>query len=74
MPYRTNAELPESVKGNLPARAQDIYRSAFNSAWQGCRSEALRQAIQREQTAHKVAWAAVRRRFEQDGDSWKPKH
>lgn len=26
MPYRTDAELPDSVKDNLPAHAQDIYR------------------------------------------------
>ena len=34
MPYRTDAELPDSVKDNLPSHAQDIYREAFNSAWQ----------------------------------------
>ena len=34
MPYRTDAELPNSVKDNLPTHAQDIYREAFNNAWQ----------------------------------------
>jgi cation transport regulator len=33
MPYRTNQELPDSVKDNLPSHAQDIYREAFDSAW-----------------------------------------
>src|SRR5581483_11565284 len=28
MPYRSNAELPASVRTNLPYRAQDIYRRA----------------------------------------------
>ena len=74
MPYRCNAELPESVKGRLPAHAQDIYRSAFNHVWQECRPLAVGRTLQREQTAHKVAWAAVRRRYERIGDDWKPKH
>lgn len=74
MPYRTNTELPESVKGHLPPHAQDIYRSAFNHAWHECRSSACRQAMQREETARKVAWAAVKRRYERVGDDWKPKH
>ena len=33
MPYRSNCELPDSVKDNLPSLAQDIYREAFDSAW-----------------------------------------
>ncbi|MCW2236950.1 ChaB family protein [Azospirillum canadense] len=74
MTYRTNTELPDSVKANLPPAAQDIYRSAFNNAWQGCRSPAARQALQREELARKVAWAAVERRYERVGNGWKPKH
>jgi len=35
MPYSNNAELPDSVKDKLPNHAQDIYREAFNSAWEG---------------------------------------
>src|SRR5262249_62424910 len=30
MPYRTDRELPESVKNSLPSHAQDIYREAFD--------------------------------------------
>lgn len=74
MTYRTNTELPDSVKAKLPPAAQDIYRSAFNNAWRGCRSPAARQALQREELARKVAWAAVERRYERVGDSWKPKN
>ena len=33
MPYHSNAELPDSVKDHLPKHAQDIYREAYNSAW-----------------------------------------
>jgi len=34
MPYRSNRDLPASVRAHLPPEAQDIYRSAFNNAWQ----------------------------------------
>lgn len=34
MPYQSNSSLPDSVTGGvLPKHAQDIYREAFNSAW-----------------------------------------
>lgn len=31
MPYERNNDLPESVSGNLPKGAQNIYREAFES-------------------------------------------
>ena len=33
MPYRTNIDLPSSVRRHLPPHAQDIYREAFNHAF-----------------------------------------
>lgn len=33
MPYDKRADLPDSVNDNLPAHAQDVYKEAFNSAW-----------------------------------------
>lgn len=33
MPYDKRSDLPDSVKDNLPAHAADIYKEAFNSAW-----------------------------------------
>lgn len=32
MSYKTNRDLPDSVKNHLPTAAQDIYREAFNHA------------------------------------------
>jgi len=62
MPYKTNAELPESVKNSLPEHAQDIYREAFNSAWQQYdQPEERKGGASREETAHRVAWAAVKK-------------
>src|SRR5688572_19784317 len=58
MPYKNRSELPESVRDNLPAHAQDIYKEAFNSAWD--------EYGQDESRAHRVAWGAVERKYHKD--------
>jgi cation transport regulator len=76
MPYQTVNELPASVKDNLPKHAQEIYMEAFNSAWdQYDQPHERRGDASREETAHKVAWAAVKKTYEKDEKSgeWKPK-
>jgi cation transport regulator len=69
MPYATNEDLPASVRGHLPPRAQDIFRETFNAAWQQHRGEA---AGEREERAFRIAWAAVKRRYRKAGDRWVP--
>ena len=69
MPYASNEDLPRAIRGHLPAHAQDIYRGAFNSAWINYRN---RTAKEREEIAHRVAWAAVKRRYRKEGDEWVP--
>jgi cation transport regulator len=61
MPYDDISELPESVRDNLPKGAQEIYKSAFNSAWE--------EYDQDEERAHRVAWAAVKNSYEKDEES-----
>jgi cation transport regulator len=61
MPYDDTSELPESVRDNLPKGAQEIYKSAFNSAWE--------EYDQDEERAHRVAWAAVKNSYEKDEES-----
>jgi cation transport regulator len=76
MPYDKNSELPDSVRDNLPSRAQEIYRKAYNNAWETYKDPDKRRGdADREETAHRVAWAAVKKEFEKDEDSgeWKPK-
>lgn len=68
VPYRTNHELPASVRRPLPEHAQDIYRAAFNEAYTGYVGEADREA-----RADMLAWAAVKRSYTKDGESWVPK-
>jgi len=74
MPYKTNKELPENVRNVLPVHAQDIYREAFNHAWEQYADPHARQDnASREETAHKVAWAAVKHKYKKTGDLWTEK-
>ena len=75
--YKSNSDLPESVSDNLPKHAQEIYREAFNSAWDQYKDPEDRQGdASREETAHRVAWNAVKNSYEKDEDSgnWKKKN
>ncbi|WP_233853657.1 ChaB family protein [Paraburkholderia sp. HD33-4] len=65
MPYSSNADLPASVRDNLPRHAQDIYRAAFNAAYEEYATDPDHEAI-----AHRVAWAAVKRCYMKDGNDW----
>ena len=69
MPYSSTSELPESVKSVLPAHAQDIYKEAFNSAYDEYKDAEDRKGdVSREETAHKVAWSAVKNSYEKGAD------
>ncbi|EEP89688.1 ChaB family protein [Yersinia kristensenii] len=64
MPYKSNETLPDNVRKALPTHAQDIYRAAFNNAWEEYKDSKLRQEDDsREETAHKVAWGAVKQSY-----------
>lgn len=75
MPYQHTSDLPESVTNVLPAHAQDIYKEAFNSAYDEYKDPADRQGdASREEVAHKVAWAAVKQKYEKSEDGkWREK-
>lgn len=71
MPYDRITELPDSVRGHMPKHAQEIYKEAFNSAWDDYRDPKRRRGKEsREEAAHKVAWAAVKQKYAKgdDGD------
>jgi len=62
MPYEKLADLPDSVRNNLPEHAQEIYKEAYNSA---------EEQYGEESRAHRVAWSAVERKYEKDeNDNW----
>jgi cation transport regulator len=75
MPYSRISELPAPVRDHLPHHAQEIYKEAFNSAWdQYDTPQERRGDADREETAHKVAWTAVKQKYGKgdDGD-WHPR-
>jgi cation transport regulator len=65
MPYRTDAELPDSVARHLPPHARDIFRAAFNHAYAAHAGDP-----RQEEAAHRIAWAAVKRSYVKIGDRW----
>lgn len=73
MPYESINELPESVGHVLPKHAQEIYKEAFNSAFMQYDTPSERRGdADREETAHKVAWSAVKKAgyAKGDDDKW----
>ena len=67
MPYDTIKDLPDSVRDNLPKHAQEIYQSAYNSAWDEYKDPDERRGdASREETAHRVAWSAVKNEYKKD--------
>jgi len=72
--YRQNKDLPLQVRKALPEHGQDIYREAFNSAWEQYADPSKRRNPEesREEVAHKVAWAAVEQVYEKgSGGAWR---
>ncbi len=71
MPYASISNLPKAVREHLLREAQRIYRAAFNNAWEQYADRASRQGgASREETAHRVAWAAVKKEYAKSGDHW----
>ena len=62
MPYTSNEALPSSVRNHLPPHAQNVYREAFHHAYRYGHAD--------EATADRIAWAAVKRRYEKADDAW----
>ncbi len=67
MYYEKESDLPAGVKDNLPKHAQEIYRAAFNSAFDEYGHDDAR--------AHRVAWGAVEKEYRKDPKTgkWEPK-
>ncbi len=61
MPYPTIEDLPPATR-HLPLHAKEIFRAAFNAAWDEYCGD--------EERAFRIAWAAVKQRYRKRGDSW----
>ncbi len=49
----------------LPTHAQEIYLAAFNRAWHQFETQA-----DRETHTYRIAWGAVKKRYEKRDDRW----
>lgn len=71
MPYQNNQSLPKQVKNNVPKHGQDIYRKAYNNAYDQYENPDERRGDEsQEEAAARVAWNAVKQEYEKgdDGD------
>lgn len=66
MPNHRMSDLTRVVQDNLPEHVQEIYQEAFNNAWQ---EYADSDGTSREETAHRVAWAAVKQSYRRNSRS-----
>ena len=76
MPFKNVSDLPGAVTDNLPKQGQEIYMAAYNNAWNEYKDKDDRRAgVTREETAHRVAWAAVKNVYEKNlkTGKWEPK-
>ena len=69
---------PRTVKqiDALPVHARHIYKNAHKNALKQYASPSKRRGGKRqskEQVAHKVAWSAVKKRYQKEGEGWVPK-
>ena len=62
MPYARDEDLPPAVRNHLPTHAQETFRNAFNH-----------QSARVEEIAHRVAWAAVKKRYQKLAGEWVPR-
>lgn len=70
MPFKTVQDLPPSVRKHIPAPAEEMFLKAFNSAWdQYDQPEERRGDDSREETAFKVAWAAVKKKYRKNPET-----
>jgi CBS domain-containing protein/cation transport regulator ChaB len=71
-PYRSIGELPGEIKFQLPKAAQQAYLDAYNSALIELQdpSKPPETPAEIKKSASKVAWAAVKQRYQKKGDEW----
>ena len=67
------SEATEKRIGQLPEHAQHIFKKAHASAVEEYQNPDKRRGGKKqsaEEVAHKVAWAAVKKEYEKDGEKW----
>lgn len=70
MPYDSIGKLPKSVRDHLPKHAQEIYKEAYNHAWdEYADPQDRRDGESQEVVASRVAWSAVKRSYEKNSQT-----
>ena len=67
------SETTEKRIDQLPEHAQHIFKKAHTSAVEEYQDPDKRRGGKKqsaEEVAHKVAWAAVKKEYEKDGEKW----
>ena len=67
------SEATEKRIDQLPEHAQHIFKKAHASAVEEYQNPDKRRGDKKqsaEEVAHKVAWAAVKKEYEKDGEKW----
>ena len=69
MQYDTVKQLPVTIRDVLPEQAKEVYRKAYNQAWEEYEQDAHR-GLNQPALAHQQAWGAVKREYVFDLDQW----
>jgi len=71
--YESISQLPDKVHHVLPKHAQEIYREAFNNALDQYQAKEKRRnkGEDPETIAHKVAWSAVKAKYQKNDQTGK---
>ncbi|HYA82226.1 MAG TPA: ChaB family protein [Candidatus Bathyarchaeia archaeon] len=73
--YSRDTLSPRTKKqiNSLPGHGQEIYKEAHASALKQYQNPQKRRGGKKQsadEVAHKVAWAAVKKKYEKQGDRW----
>jgi cation transport regulator ChaB len=63
--HMTKSDLPKGITDVLPEEAQQIYLEVYQRVWEASDERDATQ-LSRQSVAHRQAWAAVGREYEQD--------
>lgn len=66
MKYESISDLPDTVRDVFPEGAQKVYLEVYNKAWERHSSDGD-DNMSRHSVAHRQAWSAIEREYEQDG-------
>ena len=69
MPFEAVKQLPVTIRDTLPDQAQEIYRKAYNQAWEEYDKEDHR-GLNQQGLAHQRGWTAVQHEYVFDLGQW----